>query len=99
MRTNGSQRPMLRLVGDGVGESGDVSLNCGAKSLPSTISSAISKDHQLSESLSYLEREVETLESRFYEACVTLNIVMERLVRLGIIGTRLEAHTTKEQEC
>jgi hypothetical protein len=37
-----------------------------------------------------LESKVETLESRYYEACVTLNTVIARLVELGLFGIRLD---------
>lgn len=99
MRTN--RLPKLTLVrgGDGEEESGSASSPYGPVRAGLTTTLPTNKEVQLSESLNYLEREVETLESRFYEVCVTLNIVMERLVRLGLIGTKLESHTTKEEEC
>ena len=99
MRTENWQRNTrgLRLVGEG--ESGSASTFFGPVRAGLTTSQATSKEAQLSELLSSLEREVESQQSRFYEACVTLNIVTERLVRLGLIGTKLESHTTKEEEC
>ena len=98
MRINRSPRLTLVLGGGGEGESGRALENYGVKSLPSTTTLPTNKEVQLSESLNYLEREVETLESRFYEVCVTLNIVTERLVRLGLFGIKLEAHTIDREE-
>jgi len=48
---------------------------------------------QLSELLNSLEREVESLHSKYCEAYVTLTSVMEHLVRLT--GLLLEKDTTK----
>ena len=99
MRINRSPRLTLVLGGAGKGESGRALENFGAKSQPSTITPATNKEVQLTESLNYLEREVETLESRFYEACVTLNLAMARLVELGLIGIVSDHITTEEEEC
>lgn len=94
MRTGESPKPTLRLVGDGEGESGSALELSGLEradgtTLPTTQTPA------LLESLNYLERETQTLESRFYEVCATLNLVMGHLVerRLFTIDT-----TTTEGE-
>ena len=98
MRTNESPRLTLVRGGDGEGESGSVSSPYGPVRAGLTTSPAINKEVQLSELLNSLEREVESQQSRFYEACVTLNIVTERLVRLGLFGIKLEAHTIDREE-
>ena len=99
MRTNGLPRLTLVRGGDGEEESGSVSSPYGPVRAGLTTSPATNKEVQLSESLNYLEREVETLESRFYEACVTLNLAMARLVELGVIGIVSDHTITKEEEC
>ena len=99
MRTNGSPRLTLLLGGDGEGESGYASSPYGPVRAGLTTTLPTNKEVQLSESLNYLEREVETLESRFYEACVTLNLAMARLVELGLIGIVSDHITTEEEEC
>ena len=88
MRTNGSPRLTLVRGGDGEAESGIASSPYGPVRAGLTTSLPINKEVQLSELLNSLEREVESQQSRFYEACVTLNIVMERLVRLGLLGIK-----------
>ena len=98
MRTNGLPKLTLVRGGDGKAESGIVSSPYGPVRAGLTTTPATNKEVQLSELLNSCERNLETLESRFYEACVTLNIVTERLVRLGLIGTKLESHTTEEEE-
>ena len=55
------------------------------------------QNQQLSELLNSLEREVETLNSKYCEAYVTLVSVMEHLVRLGIIINVED--TTEEDKC
>ena len=98
MRTNGLPRLTLVRGGDGEAESGSVSSPYGPVRAGLTTSPATNKEVQLSELLNSLEREVESQQSRFYEACVTLNIVTERLVRLGLFGIKLEAHTIDREE-
>ena len=97
MRTNASPRLTLVRGGGGREESGSALEIFGPKRAGLITTQPTSKEVQLSESLSYLEREVETLESRFYEASVMLNIVISDLVRLGLIGSKFD--TTKEEEC
>ena len=99
MRTN--RLPKLTLVrgGDGEEESGSASSPYGPVRAGLTTTLPTNKEVQLSESLNYLEREVETLESRFYEVCVTLNLAMARLVELGLIGIVSDHTTTEEEEC
>ena len=98
MRISESPRLTLLQGGDGEGESGNVSSPYGPVRAGLTTSLPINKEVQLSELLNSCERNLETLESRFYEACVTLNIVTERLVRLGLFGIKLEAHTIDREE-
>ena len=66
MRINGSQRPTLGLVTGGKVESGTASSNYGPVRAGLT-SSQTTQHQQLSESLNYLEREVEILQSKFLE--------------------------------
>ena len=54
-------------------------------------------DQALSELLNSLEREVESLNSKYCEAYVTLINVMEHLVRLT--GLLLPTNTTKIKDC
>ena len=96
MRTDESQRPTLRLVGDGERSNGSVfdsfgHTNQGSTTLPRTPSQV------LLEYLNSLDYEIETLESRYFEVCATLNIVMARLVELGLIGAKL--NTIEEDKC
>ena len=83
MKPEGWQKPTLRLVGDGVGENGDVSDISGLPSPASTTSHKI-QSHQLSVSLNELENDLEDLVSRYFGVLDTLNIVMARLVKLGL---------------
>ena len=96
MRTDESQRPTLRLVGDGERNSGSVfdsfgHTNQDSTTLPRTPSQV------LLEYLNSLDCEIETLESRYFEVCATLNTVMARLVELGLIGAN--THITEEDKC
>jgi len=96
VRTDESQRPTLRLVGDGERSNGSVfdsfgHTNQGSTTLPRTPSQV------LLEYLNSLDCEIETLESRYLEVCATLNTVMARLVELGLIGAKL--NTTEEDKC
>jgi len=50
----------------------------------------------LLEYLNSLECEIENLEYRFSKACVTLNIVLARLVELGLIGANI--NITEEED-
>ena len=84
----------LRLVGEG--ESGSASTFFGPVRAGLTTSQATSKEAQLSELLSSLEREVENLRSKYCEAYVILISVMEHLVRLNSL--LLNTDTTKEGE-
>ncbi len=92
-RTSVSGRPTLRLVGDGVEENGSASTTYGWLSQSGTISQR-TQSQQLSELLNDLERQTQDLESRFLEACVTLNIVTARLVELGLFGIKQDPITT-----
>jgi molybdopterin converting factor small subunit len=58
-----------------------------------TTSQATSKEAQLSELLSSLEKEVENLRSKYCEAYITLISVMEHLVKLNSL--LLNTDTTK----
>jgi hypothetical protein len=71
------------LVGEG--ESGSASTFFGPVRAGLTTSQATSKEAQLSELLSSLEREVENLRSKYCEAYVILISVMEHLVKLNAL--------------
>ena len=81
----------LRLVGEA--ESGSASTFFGPVRAGLTTSQATSKEAQLSELLSSLEREVENLRSKYCEAYITLISVMEHLVKLNSL--LLNTDTTK----
>jgi hypothetical protein len=95
MRTEESQRPTLRLVGDGQRKNGSVFDSFGHTNQGSTTSPR-TPSQVLLEYLNSLDYEIETLESRYLEVCATLNIVMARLVELGLIGANIP--TTEEEE-
>jgi hypothetical protein len=80
----------LRLVGEG--ESGSASTIFGPVKAGLTTTHR-TQSQALSELLNSLEREVESLHSKYCEAYVTLTSVMEHLVRLT--GLLLEKDTTK----
>jgi hypothetical protein len=82
MRTENWQSNMrgLRLVGED--ESGPVLSPYGPMRAGSTTSQATNKEAQLSVLLSSLEKEVESLHSKYCEAYVTLMLVMEHLAKL-----------------
>ena len=86
-RTGKSQRLTLVRGGGGEEESGSALSIYGPRNLASTTSQRTTKVQALSESLNSLEREVQTLESRFYEVCVTLNLALGHLVERKIFGT------------
>lgn len=96
MRTEGSQKPTLRLVGDGEKNNGSVFDSFGHTNQGSTTSPR-TPSQVLLEYLNSLDCEIETLESRYLEVCATLNIVMARLVELGLIGAN--THITEEDKC
>ena len=96
MRTEGSQRPTLKLVGGGRASNGVASDSSGLTSPASTTSHRI-QSQVLLEYLNSLECEIENLEYRFSKVCATLNIVMARLVELGLIGANI--NITEEEEC
>ena len=96
MRTESwqSNTPGLRLVGEG--ESGRVSTNFGP------LKAGLTTTHrtqlaQLEASLRCLEREVESLHSKYCEAYVTLVSVMEHLARLGAF-TNVKITIDREEE-
>jgi hypothetical protein len=93
MRTENSQSNTrgLRLVGED--ESGSAFTFFGPVRAGLTTSQATSKEAQLSELLSSLEREVENLRSKYCEAYVTLISVTEHLVRLNAL--LLNINTTR----
>ena len=84
----------LRLVGEG--ESGSASTIYGPKRA-GLITTPRTQEVQLSELLNSLEREVESLNSKYCEAYVTLISVMEHLVRLTDL--LLPTSTTKIKDC
>jgi hypothetical protein len=79
------------LVGEA--ESGSASTFFGPVRAGLTTSQLTSKEAQLSELLSSLEREVENLRSKYCEAYVTLISVTEHLVRLNAL--LLNINTTR----
>ena len=92
-RTSALGKPMLRLVGDGVGDNGSAYTTSGWRSQNGTISHR-TQSQALLESLNSLDSQIQDLESRFLEVCVTLNIVTARLVELGLIGIKYDLTTT-----
>ena len=84
MRTENWQSNMrgLRLVGEG--ESGPVLSRYGPVRAGLTTSHR-TQNQALSELLNCLEREVESLNSKYCEAYVTLMLVMDHLARLSAI--------------
>ena len=74
---------MLGLASVGEDASGSVWKNSGLWRVASTISQKTNKDQALEESLKCLEKQVETLESKYYAVLDTFLSVTERLVRLG----------------
>jgi hypothetical protein len=95
MRTESwqSNTPGLRLVGEG--ESGSASTIFGPVRAGLTTTHR-TQQAQLSELLSSLEREVESLHSRYCEAYVTLVSVTEHLARLT--NLLLPTDTTKIED-
>ena len=96
MRTEGSQRPTLKLVGGGKANNGYASDYSGLTS-PASTTSHRTQSQVLLEYLNSLECEIENLESKFSKVCATLSIVMARLVELGIIGSNIKI-IDKEEE-
>ena len=96
MKIKGSQKNMLglRLVGEE--ENGNAFSLYGPKRA-GLITTPRTQQVQLSELLNSLEREVESLNSKYCEAYVTLVNVMEHLVRLT--GLLLPTNTTKIKDC
>ena len=92
MKINDSQRPTLGLVMGGGESSGPVYSNYGPVRAGLTTTHR-TQTQQLSELLSSLEREVDSLNSKYCEAYVTLVSVMEILVRLS--GLLSDSSTTK----
>ena len=84
----------LRLVGEE--ENGNAFSLYGPKRA-GLITTPRTHDQVLSELLNSLEREVESLNSKYCEAYVTLINVMEHLVRLT--GLLLPTNTTKIKDC
>jgi hypothetical protein len=96
MKIEKEPRPMrgLRLVGED--ESGSASTIYGPVKAGLTTTHK-TQSQALSELLNSLEREVESLHSKYCEAYVTLTSVMDHLVRLT--GLLLEKDTTKIEDC
>lgn len=90
-----SSMPGLRLVGKE--SNGDASKLFGPVKAGLTTGQT-TLNQQLMESLSSLEKEVQTLESRFSEVCATLAIVTARLAELGFIGIKPGPLTIDEEE-
>lgn len=81
-RTEESPRLTLVRGGDGEGESGSASTIYGPVKAGLTIPHRINKEVLLSESLNGLEKQVETLESRYLEVLDTLNTAIKHLAVL-----------------
>jgi hypothetical protein len=96
VRTENWQSNMrgLRLVGEA--ESGSASTTFGPVRAGLTTTHR-TQQAQLSELLNSLEREVESLHSKYCEAYVTLTSVMEHLVRLGAF-TNVKITIDREEE-
>jgi len=96
VKIKGSHKNMrgLRLVGEE--ENGNAFSLYGPKRA-GLITSPRTQEVQLSELLNSLEREVESLNSKYCEAYVTLVNVMESLVRLTSL--LLPTNTTKIKDC
>ena len=96
MRTENWQSNMrgLRLVGEE--ESGSASTIFGPVKAGLTTTHR-TQSQALSELLNSLEREVESLHSKYCEAYVTLTSVMDHLVRLT--GLLSDTNTTKIKDC
>jgi len=94
MKTGESQRPTLRLVGDGKTNNGSVFDSFGHTNQGSTTSPR-TPSQVLLEYLNSLDCEIETLESKYLEVCATLNIVMARLVALGLLGVKEQGEMAK----
>lgn len=88
MRTEGSQRPTLTLVGGGGERSGFASKNSGLERVASTTSQP-TPSQVLLEYLNSLDSEIQILESKYLEVLDTLSIVMSDLVRLGVFGSKI----------
>lgn len=88
MRTEGSQRLTLIQGGDGEEKSGSA-LSCYGPMRAGLTTSQRIQSQALSESLNYLDSQIETLESRYLEVCATLNIVMSDLVKRGLFGVKI----------
>ena len=82
MRINESPRLTLVQGGGGEEESGSASTIYGPVKAGLTIPQRTSKEVLLSESLNGLERQVETLESRYLEVLDTLNTAIKHLAVL-----------------
>ena len=82
----------LRLVGED--ESGSASTTFGPVKAGLITTHKTSREVQLSELLNCLEREVESLHSKYCEAYVTLTSVMEHLVKLS--ATIINTNTIEE---
>lgn len=95
-RTEPPQKPTLKLVGDGKAKSGDALSPFGLLNLSSTILPRTSKEAQLSELVSSLEKKVETLESRYLEVLDTFISVTNLLVKRGAFTS--DTTTTEEEK-
>jgi hypothetical protein len=94
VKIKGSQKnmPGLRLVGEE--ENGNAFSLYGPKRAGLITTHRTSREVQLSELLNSLEREVESLHSKYCEAYVTLTSVMEHLAKLTAL--LLPTNTTEE---
>jgi hypothetical protein len=95
-RTKESPRLTLVRGGAGVEENGSASTIYGPVRAGLTTSPKTIKVQALSESLNSLEKEVQTLESRFYEVCVTLNLALGVLVERNLFGKETDTIDNEE---
>ena len=97
MRINESPRLTLVQGGAGEGENGSASTIYGPVKAGLTIPQRTNKEVLLSESLNGLERQVETLESRYLEVLDTLNTVIKHLAVLLPFTTSATIIDTEEE--
>ena len=97
MRINESPRLTLVQGGAGEGENGSASTIYGPVKAGLTIPQRTNKEVLLSESLNGLERQVETLESRYLEVLDTLNTAIKHLAVLLPFTTSATIIDTEEE--
>jgi hypothetical protein len=96
VRTDGLQKSTLRLVGDGKVENGPA-LSAYGPLRAGLITTRRTQNHQLTELLNSLEREIAEFNTKYCEAYVTLTIAMDHLAKLCDIIKYTD--TTEEDKC